>query len=162
MARRAGKYSSFVCSTPPNSRRAACAASVGFIPRRMFSSVRDSRCARSSASSSLSRCCLRKSPRKRAPKMRNRSISGSFRTAEKARHQRGHALPTLGFFEQLFAPGPRQRVELRLAVVFGSAPFGSDPAALLQPQQGGIECALVQLQQVLGNLLDALGNAIAV
>jgi hypothetical protein len=63
-------------------------------------------------------------PRKRAPKMRSRPISGSFRTAEKARHERGHALPTLGFREQLFAPGARERVKLRFAVIFGSAPFG--------------------------------------
>jgi hypothetical protein len=42
---------------------------------------------------------LLKSPRERALKMRSYSISGPFCTAEKPRHERGHALPTLGFGE---------------------------------------------------------------
>src|SRR5204863_8179086 len=94
--------------------------------------------------------------------MRSHFMSVSFRTAEEARHEGGHALPTPGFREQLFAPRTRQRVKLRLAVIFRSAPLGSDPATLLEPQQGGIKRALVELKQVFRDLLDTLGNAIAV
>src|SRR5207249_1531347 len=128
----------------------------------MFSSVSISRCARSSASRSPSNWRLRKIPSKRAPKMRTHSISGSFRTAEKACHERGHAFPTPGLRVQLFAASPRQRVKLRFAVIFRGAPFGSNPAALLEPQQGGIEGALIQLEQVFRDLLHALGDAVAV
>src|SRR5437762_789834 len=128
----------------------------------MFSSVSISKCVRNSSSRSPSSWRLRKRPRKRAPKIRTHSISGSFRTAEKACHERGHAFPTLCFCEQLFAASPRQRVKLRLAVIFRGAPFGSDPATLLEAQQGRIERALVQLEQVFRNLLDTLGDAIAV
>src|SRR3977135_1548907 len=94
--------------------------------------------------------------------MRNQSISGSFRTTEKARHERGHAPPTLGLCKQLFAPGTRERVELGLAVIFRSPPFRRNPAALLEPQQSGIERALIQLEQILADLLEALGDAVAV
>src|SRR5438552_4488707 len=132
------------------------------MPRRMFSYVSISKCVWSSVSSSPSRCRLRKRPRKRAPKIRSHSTSGSFSTTEKACHERGHALPTPSFCEQLLAPRTRQRVKLRLAVIFRSAPLGSDPATLLEPQQGGIKRALVELEQVFRDLLDTLGNAIAV
>src|ERR1700720_2267541 len=132
------------------------------MPLRMFSSVSISRCARSSASRSPSSCRLRNRPRIRAPKIRSRPISGSFRTAEKPGHKRCHTLPTLGLCKQLFAPSASERVILRLAVIFGSAPFGRDPAALLEPQQGWIERALVQLEQILGNLLNPLSDAVAV
>src|SRR5258708_15387249 len=104
----------------------------------------------------MSSCRLRNRTSKRAPKMRSHSISNSCCTAEKTRHKRGHALPTCGLCEQLLAPGARERVILRLAVVFRGAPFCGDPAALLEAQQGGIERTLVQLEQILGNLLDAL------
>src|SRR5438477_12971302 len=132
------------------------------MPRRMFSSVSISKCVWSSVSSSPSRCRLRKRPRKRAPKITSHSTSGSFRATEKACHERGHALPTPSFCEQLLASRARQRVKLRLAVILRSAPFGSNPAALLEPQQGRIERALVELEQVFRNLLDTLGDTIAV
>src|SRR5690348_13650696 len=132
------------------------------MPRRMFFSVSISRWARSSASSSPSSCRLRNSPRKRAQRIGSHSMSGSFRAAQEAPHERGHAFPTLGLRQQLFASRARQRVKLRLAVILRSAPFGSNPAALLEAQQGGIERALVKLEQVFRNLLDTLGDAIAV
>src|SRR5438309_4233888 len=94
--------------------------------------------------------------------MRSHSTSGSFRAARKPSHELGHALPTPGFCEQLLASSARQRVKLRLAVILRSAPFRNNPAALLEPQQGRIERALVELEQVFRNLLDTLGNAVAV
>src|SRR5713226_314141 len=158
---RCSRYASFVCSTPPNSRRAACCASSGLMPRRMFSPARSCKCERSSASRFSSPCRLRKKPSRREPAMRKRLISRSFRT-QQTRDNSGHALPAFRFGGELFPAGARQRVILRFAIVVRDAPLRGDPAALLQPQQRRIQRALIQLQQVLGNLLDALRDAVAV
>src|SRR5260370_389380 len=69
-----------------------------------------------------------------------------------------HAIPAFGFFHELLASGAGQGVILALAVVLRNTPLGHDPAALLQAQQGGIESALGQLQQVFRALLDANGE----
>ena len=63
---------------------------------------------------------------------------------------------------QLLPAGPRDRVELRLAVVVRRAPARRDPAALLQAEQRGVDRALIELQDVLADLLDAPGDAVAV
>ena len=63
-----------------------------------------------------------------------------------------------GLFLQLLAPGDGQTVVPGLAVVLRGAPEGCDPAAILQPVQGGVQRPLVDAQCVPGDLLDALGN----
>src|SRR5688572_32533961 len=50
---------------------------------------------------------------------------------------------------------------LRLSIVFGGAPAGADPAALLEPVQRGIERALADRQRVAGGLLDPAGHRVA-
>ena len=82
--------------------------------------------------------------------------------AEQPRHQRRHSFPALGFCKQLFAAGSRQRVELRLAIVIRGAPLGRNPSALFQAQQCRVERALIELEQIFRDLLNALRNAVAV
>src|SRR5271155_3591112 len=132
------------------------------MPRRMFSSVRASRCARSSLSSSASSLRPRKMPRRRDTKMRSDSISGSFGASEQAGHERGHALPAFGLGQKLFSTAARERVELGFSIVVGDAPLRGDPAALLEAQQRRVKRALVEFEQVGGNLLNAHGNAVTV
>ena len=69
---------------------------------------------------------------------------GSFsRVAQYLGHRACQLVPVLFFFLELFAPGRGKPVELRLAVVVGSAPLGSNPAGLLDAMQRGIARPLV-------------------
>ncbi len=65
------------------------------------------------------------------------------------------------FFE-LLAAGPRQAVELGAAVILAWLPFGGDPALLLQLVEGRIERSVADLEDVAGNLLEALADRPAV
>ena len=62
----------------------------------------------------------------------------------------------------LLPAGPRQRVEPGPAVGLGGAPLRRDPALMLEPVQRRIERPLLDAQQLVGNLLDALGDRPAV
>ena len=64
-------------------------------------------------------------------------------------------LPAARLFDQLLAAGLGQLVELRLAVVVGVAPLRGDQPLLLEPVQRRVERALVDLQDVARDLLDA-------
>ena len=66
----------------------------------------------------------------------------------------GHPFPVLRFFGKLFSSGLGELIELRLAVVLGVAPLGVDQPLLLEPVQRRVERALVDLQDVFGNLVD--------
>ena len=61
----------------------------------------------------------------------------------------GDALPVRGFFRELLAARPGQRVELRAAVVLGVAPRRFDPALLLEPVQRRVERPLIDLEDIL-------------
>ena len=50
-----------------------------------------------------------------------------------------------------------ERVELGAAAGFGGLPFGRDPARLFELVQGGVQRAVADLQDVAGDLLEALG-----
>ena len=63
---------------------------------------------------------------------------------------------------ELLAAGPGQRVEARAPIVLGRAPVGGDPALMLEAVERRIERALLDAQQIVGNLLDTLGNRPAV
>src|SRR6266850_2804214 len=156
------RYSSLVCSTPPNSRFAAWRAASGAMPRRIFSANSMSRCDWTSESRSRSIRCLLKKPCNREANVASHFISCPFRAAQEARHQRRHSFPAFGFGKQLFSARPRQRVVLGFAVVLRRTPFGGDPSPLFQAQQCRIERALVELKQIFRHLLDALRDAIAV
>ena|ERR1700722_7443434 len=66
--------------------------------------------------------------------------------------------PVRRLFLQLRAPGRGQRIKLRLSPRFRFRPFRFDPGFLFQPVQSGIERALLNLKNFLGDLLNALGN----
>jgi hypothetical protein len=74
----------------------------------------------------------------------------------------GDAFPLFGFERELFRAFLGDRVELCFAVVVGGAPFSGDPALLLETEQGSVDGALVQFQNVLAHLLDTAGDAEAV
>src|ERR1700680_5184476 len=131
------------------------------MPRRIFSCVKASRWERNSTSRLSSSLRLRKKPNSREPNMRIRLISRSLR-AQQTRDDPGHALPAFRLRGELLPARARQRVILGLAIVVRDAPLRADPPALLQPQQRRVQRPLVQLQQVLGNLLNALRDTIAV
>src|SRR5579863_884871 len=63
---------------------------------------------------------------------------------------------------QLLAAGLGKPIEACPAVLFRSAPLGSYRAFILQLQQQGIERALVHVQKISANLLDAPGDTPAV
>ena len=59
-------------------------------------------------------------------------------------------------------PDGGQVVVLGAAAELRDLPLGLDPSLVLEAMQGGVERALVDLQHVLGDLLDALGDRPAV
>ncbi len=74
----------------------------------------------------------------------------------------GHAVPLFGFREEFAFASRREPVILRLALVFRLAPFARDPTLVFEAIQRRVERALLNLQTIFGNLLDAQQNAIAV
>src|SRR5882762_6639289 len=71
-------------------------------------------------------------------------------------------LPVRSLQLQLFPAASGKPVILGLPVIVRIAPLCVDPASLLQPVQCRIQRALLYLQHVLGDLLDAQRNAPAV
>ena len=80
---------------------------------------------------------------------------------QKAREDRGRLIPLARGTLDSFPAGPRQLVELRAAVVVGGAPLGRDRAFLFELEQGRIERAVVDGEQVAAGLLDPAGDAVA-
>jgi len=70
------------------------------------------------------------------------------------------ALPIRNFRLQLFAALALERVKLRFSA--GVFPLGLGPVLLLKAVKGGIEGTLRDLKEIPGNLLDALGDSVAV
>src|SRR5215469_8334472 len=87
------------------------------------------------------------------------SRSGEF---QDARHSFGELAPILGFDFESLAAGRRERVKAGAAAKLGNAPCGLYPAAMLEAVQRGVKRALIDLQSVLRNLLDAFGDSPAV
>src|SRR6266852_3408819 len=81
---------------------------------------------------------------------------------EDAGHERGHAVPVVGFGAELTAAGGGEAVELGLALIVGFAPLGGDEALVLKAEERGIERTLLDGELVAGDLLDAEENAVAV
>ena len=74
------------------------------------------------------------------------------------RYGGGEFVPGTLFALELFAAGGGKFVILRAAIIFGSAPAGFDPAATLQAVQRGVQRALLDLQNVFGDLLNTFRN----
>ena len=89
-------------------------------------------------------------------------VRSSFgRKCEHAAHQAGQPSPVGGVLGQLLAALARDGVELGLAVVVGDAPFGGDPAPLLQADECGVDGPLVQQHLLAADLFDAARDAVA-
>src|ERR687891_1703351 len=73
-----------------------------------------------------------------------------------------HALPFPRFDRELTAARRGKVVILGAAAQLRDLPLGLDPALVLETMEGRIERALVDLQDVSGNLLDPLGDGPAV
>src|SRR5215475_138713 len=156
------RHSSLNRSTPPKLRSAVSRASSRLIPRLMFSSVSISRWKRSSRSISPSVRLILNSVRRLRVRLFGIpwsplpcQLTGLHNLIDRRRQP----LPIRGLFVELFAPGARQLVILRLAIVFGTAPFRRDPALVFQPVQRRIERALVDVQHARGRLLYPLRDA---
>ena len=74
----------------------------------------------------------------------------------------GEAVPVGAFLIELLAAKTSERVELGAAVVFARLPFGRDPALLFEFVKSGIERAVAHLENVSGNLRQALADGPAV
>ena len=74
----------------------------------------------------------------------------------------GHAFPLAGFHRQLPASGRREPVVLGPPAQLRDGPLGFDPALVLEAMERRVERALIDLQDVLRDLLDALRDRPAV
>ena len=72
------------------------------------------------------------------------------------------AVELVALVRQLPAAGGGQGVEPGAAVVLGRAPGGLDPPVEQEPLQGRIQRALADLQHVVGDRLQVVGDAVAV
>ena len=70
--------------------------------------------------------------------------------------------PFEGFASELLATGAGEFVVAGFAIVVGGAPFGGDVAFLFELEEGRIESAVIDREEVAAGLLDAAGDAIAV
>src|SRR5581483_385763 len=146
----------------PKARRAARRASSGAMPRAMLASTSISTCRRISSSMSLSNASRPRNARRRSERILNHFIcvcpSGSLPHLGDGQHQ---AIPARLFGFELFAPGPRQLVELGAAPGLVRIPVGSHPALLLDAVERRVERALLDVEHLVRHLADALDDAIA-
>src|SRR6185369_14823859 len=134
------------------------AASPGLMPASRFRRACISRWKRSSSSRARSARRRERSARRRRRKS-VQVISGQFHDAADGG---GEAGPLLGFVVQLLPAGRGEVIKAGTPAEFGDTPFSLDPALMLEAMQGGVERALVDPQDVLRDLLDALGDGPAV
>src|SRR5689334_5982629 len=119
-----------------------------------------SRWKRSSSSRSCSSAGRRSSARRRRPSRVSSSMAISASGGgENGVHRTGEAPPERRLRGELLAAFLGDAVELCAAVVLGDAPFRGDPPAIFQAMEGGVEGALVDLEHVARDLLDALSHA---
>src|SRR3954462_4834869 len=79
--------------------------------------------------------------------------TSSLRGAQELLDRDHESPPALRFGAQGFAADGREAVVLGAAIVVRHAPFAVDPLLLLEPLEGGIERALVDLEHAVGRLL---------
>ena len=77
-------------------------------------------------------------------------------------HGGGEFHPGVSFQFELAASGLGEFVILGAAIVVRSTPLWFDPATALESMKRGVEGALLDLEDIAGDLLDALGDGPAV
>ena len=63
---------------------------------------------------------------------------------------------------ELSTPCPRELIELGVAASVGRSPLGSEPSSCFETMKRGVERALLHLENVLRDLLQALGDSVPV
>ena len=74
----------------------------------------------------------------------------------------GQPIPVGGFFVEMPASRPRQRVELRAAIVLAELPLGCDPAFVFELVERRIQRAVADLEDIARDLAQALADGPAV
>ena len=77
-------------------------------------------------------------------------------------YSRGEARPALGFSVELLLALGGQAIKLGAAIVFGSSPFGFEEATKLEAMECWIERAFFYFEELLGGLVNPLGDGVAV
>jgi hypothetical protein len=80
---------------------------------------------------------------------------------EDSAHDSGEPVPVGGVFRPLPAACAGDGVVLRFAIVVGRTPLGRDPTALLESDEGCVDCALIEEDLVAAGFLDSAGYAVA-
>src|SRR5262245_14756518 len=89
-----------------------------------------------------------------------RPAASSIRQPQQPAHHAGDPFPVLRLLGELLPPGAGDGVVLGFPVVVGSAPARRNPSALLEAEERGIDRALIELEHVLADLLDAPGDPV--
>ena len=76
--------------------------------------------------------------------------------------RRREAFPVRFFGLEVFLAGLGERIIFRAAIVLRFAPFGLNPCLLFEAMQSGIERTLIDLEDVFGNMANALSDGPAV
>src|SRR5512133_322154 len=74
----------------------------------------------------------------------------------------GEARPALFFLRQLLFPQRGERIEARLAILFGGAPRRTDPAFLFHSMERRVERSFLDAQHLGGHLLNLRRDRVAV
>src|SRR5882724_7671476 len=152
------RVTSFTNPAFPNSRRAACFASLAASPLSTRSFAAISRWDRTSSSSSASRLFRRQKFTSHPPFL----LSLPLLWIQYPRDRIGELRPFGAFPAQLLLAGGRQPVILGALLIFGGLPFRFDPLLSFQTVQCGIERARVYFQGFAGAAPDRHADPVAV
>src|SRR5262245_19764574 len=152
---RASRHSSAVTATDPKRARAVMRASSGLMPSSV--SFRVSRSMWNCSSSSRSPSARLGKQSARARNIRSRKFM-QLRQFHDATDRVLHPVPLMRLDGELLPSRCRQPVVLRPPPQLRHLPLGFDPALMLEPVQGRVQGTLVDLEHVLGNLLNSLGD----
>src|SRR5262245_37341289 len=110
------------------------------------------------SNSSLNSASIRAAPnQERSSTVRRCQIRISRRSQQQCDCRR-QALPAGLFPFQVLATGSGQAIETGPTIVVGHPPRGRDPTVTFQTLQGRIQRALLQLEDIVRQLLDPLGD----
>src|SRR5580765_2829442 len=152
---RSSRHSSAATVTDPKRARAFMRASSGLMPSSISFRVS---CSMWNCSSSLrSRSTRLVKQSARARNFRSRRVM-PLRQFHDASDRVLHPVPVTRFDDELLPSQGRQPVIFRPPPELRHFPLGFDPAAMLEPVQGRVQRTLVDLEHVLGNVLDSLGD----
>src|SRR5215471_15000305 len=118
-------------------------------------------------SSSMRSLTWKRNSRSRSRSMRPgrmafRSRPSHLRIAENLADTRRQPYPAFLLPGELSATERSERIEARLAILPGRAPFGAHPPGLLHTMQRRVERALLDAQQLIGHGVDVGSDGVAV